>query len=322
MKGLKSFALIFIMSISTLVTQAQPYFKSNQDPKPTGKSWQMVNSLSDNFDGNGFDYGKWEISHGNSHGWEGRPPGLFQNWTVSEGQEASTGNGCLKIANYWLTPQQQAANPGFKYAAGSVWSKQKAKPGYYMECRMKASQTFMSSTFWLVSRCVYTGNTSYPKKRRTELDIQETVGKRTTGHPNFPKTMNSHTHNRKSNDCNNENYSSRQGSEGLGGQSSSKYYVYGAWWKSPNEILFYLNGEYVYTLYPHDQFNLDMHLRMVSETYDWNDDIGNTNMNLATHKRTVYYDWVRTWKLVGNGGGSNGGAPVGKRIAFRKTGGD
>ena len=53
----------------------------------------------------------------------------------------------------------------------------------------------------------------------------------------------------------------------LGGSAN---FVYGCWWKSPTEILFYLDGEYTYTITPTTDFDLEGHITMAIETYDWN----------------------------------------------------
>ena len=49
-----------------------------------------------------------------------------------------------------------------------------------------------------------------------------------------------------------------------------KFYVYAAWWKSPREIQFYLNGKLRYTLDPTVDWDQPSHIQMAIETYNWN----------------------------------------------------
>ncbi|MEL7341016.1 MAG: hypothetical protein AAGM67_11050, partial [Bacteroidota bacterium] len=75
------------------------------------------------------------------------------------------------------------------------------------------------------------------------------------------------------------------------------YHVYGAWWKSPTEVQFFLDGEHVYTVTPVADFDLPMYIKLVTETYDWNPVPADGGMTGSWEERTTYYDWVRTWKL-------------------------
>ena len=69
------------------------------------------------------------------------------------------------------------------------------------------------------------------------------------------------------------------------------------WWKSKSEVWFYLDGKLTEKVTPPADFDLDMYLRMVVETYDWNPVPEDGGMNLPLEDRTSTYNWVRTWKL-------------------------
>ena len=154
----------------------------------------------------------------------------------------------------------------------------------------------MSSTFCLINT---RGEGSGCDQRTTELDIQECVGQVTTTAAwaqNFDNAMNSNTHSR--NTTCSETPTGSQGSKASTDQKVwNTYHVYGAWWKSPSEIEFYLDGEKVNTVTPAADFDLPMYLRLVTETYNWNPVPDDGGMNGSAEDRTTYYDWVRVWSL-------------------------
>jgi len=92
-----------------------------------------------------------------------------------------------------------------------------------------------------------------------------------------------------------------QAAKRLEAKNWERYYVYGAWWKSPEEILFFLDGELAYTLRPPVEWHVPAYIQMAIETYDWNPipDDGGLADSGTWEQRTTQYDWVRTWKLVG-----------------------
>jgi len=80
-----------------------------------------------------------------------------------------------------------------------------------------------------------------------------------------------------------------------------RFYVYGARWKSPEEIQFFLDGERAYTLRPPVAWDVPAYIQMAIETYDWNPipDDGGLVESGTREQRTTLYDWVRTWRLSG-----------------------
>jgi hypothetical protein len=76
--------------------------------------------------------------------------------------------------------------------------------------------------------------------------------------------------------------------------------VYGAWWKSPEEIRFYLDGKYAYSIHPKVAWDVPAYIQMAIETYDWNPlpEDGGLVESGTWEQRTTQYEWVRTWKLV------------------------
>lgn len=278
----KTILLTFVICcVVTSVLRADPPLP------PSGKKWVKVENMSDEFDGTSLDMSKWDNQDAQ---WAGRKPGLFLPEAVT------VGGGKLRIT----TAKLATPTNGYTHRGGLVRSLAKAKYGYY-ECRMKANHTFMSSTFWLINRKNDIPSSSCDF-RTIELDVTENVGINTGGASwinNMITQMNSNTHSRNVKEGCNTPVGQNKGSTALGNKCWEDYHLYGVWWKNANEILFYLDNQYKYTIHPPADFDLDMYLRMVVETYDWNPPRdGSDGMNDNWTNRTTFYDWVRSWKLV------------------------
>ena len=269
------------------VIQESPLFEDGNSPTPSGKKWVKIENISDEFTNNSFDETKWENT---STRWIGRAPGIFKANTVSQA------DGNLMLTSYKLDEPEVINGETFTHAGSNIYSRNAAQVGTYVECRMKANKTFMSSTFWLIN---VAGEGEGCDKRVTELDIQECVGQ-ITGTANFAKnfdeTIHSNTHSRGTS-CNETPIGSEGNNVATNGKVWEDYHVYGAWWKSPTEIEFYLDGKKVYTITPKAEFSLQMYLRLVVETYDWNPVPEDGGMTGSESERTTYYDWVRSWEL-------------------------
>ena len=265
-----------------------PFF-TEINPAPTTKKWTKVEVLSDEFTAKNLDEVKWKNT--DPAQWIGRTPGLFKKNTVSQ----SDGN--LKLTADLLPAPEVVNGNTFTHAGSYITSNNTAQVGYFIECRMKASKTFMSSTFWLINK---RNEGTGCDVRTTELDIQECVGQ-VTGTASWTKTtdqqMGSNLHSRNTS-CPETPTGSIGGNTLLSAKASEDYHVYGAWWKSATEIEFYLDGKKVRTVVPVANFDLGMYMKMVVETYDWNPVPVDGGMNGTAQDRTTYYDWVRTWKLI------------------------
>ncbi|MGC6430785.1 MAG: family 16 glycosylhydrolase [Jejuia sp.] len=285
MRILKLLTFLLVICFSTMTNaQRSPHFQNGEDPKPEGTKWKLVKSMSDEFNKKEVNEKKWQIS---GQRWKGRVPGLFQAENIKQKE------GKLQITTKML----EEPKGKFTHGGGYVGSREAMRYGYY-ECRMKANKTFMSSTFWLItdrSRAKGCDN------RTTELDIQECVGEivsKAEWMVNFDSKMNSNTHSRDIKEGCDIAKGSVKSSAHAGGKVYDDYHVYAVWWKSKDEILFFLDGKFVNQVKPAADFDLDMHLRMVVETYNWNPVPEDGGMNMSAEDRTTYYDWVRTWELV------------------------
>jgi len=271
-----------------------PYFIGD-NPAPTGKVWAKVEDMSDEFEGTVFDDAKWHRNPStDGFNWVGRPPGLFKSENVA------VGNGNLNVSVEKMATSQTVNGNNYTHGGAIVRSKNVAVQGQYYECRMKANSTVMSSTFWIA----FKQNCNTGPVRKLELDIQECVGRIHSGTPDWAVdyanvyASNTWRHYRT---CDTEITESIQspGKTVLEEENNSRFFVYGCWWKSPTEVLFYLDGVYTHSITPPTDFDLEGHITMAIETYNWNPvgDAGSIFETGSVDELTTKYDWVRTWKL-------------------------
>ena len=266
-----------------------PFFLPGQDPKPVDQKWLPVESISDEFDGPALDRSKWQDDPvGNGWKWYGRAPGLFR----AENVKLQDGKMCVTVSK--LDAPVVRRGKTFTHQGAIVRSLHPGQPGWYFECRMKANATVMSSTFWLVTRP--------GSRKRLELDIQECVGLVTDKTAPWAKKWDRIFHSNLIHWSKPEKVQ-LQRSVRTETKNSERYYVYGAWWKSPDEVRFYLDGEYVYSIKPKVAWDVPAFIQMAVETYDWNPvpQDGGLVETGTREQRTTQYDWVRTWKLADEG---------------------
>jgi hypothetical protein len=280
---------ILLLSLTAHLAHGQPTFAPGQDPKPTDMVWQKVEQLSDEFEGTALDHGKWQDEPvGNGWKWDGRPPGLFKpsNVTVKDGK--------MRVTVSKLDEPVTRDGDTFTHQGAIVRSRYPGRMGWYFECKMRANATVMSSTFWLMTK----GNT----RKKLECDIQECVGRTTDETEEWAKDWDQIFHSNAIHRTNryNANRVQLQRHVATPTKNHERYYVYGAWWKSSEEIRFYLDGSYAYSIHPKVAWDVPAHIQMAVETYDWNPipEDGGLVERGTREQRTTQYEWVRTWKLV------------------------
>jgi beta-porphyranase len=277
-----------LVAVNATFAQKTPFFNKGENPLEEGKKWELVKDMSDEFDGKKVDENKWQIS---GQGWIGRAPGLFQ------AENIKVADGSLQITTRLLPEPIVKQNKTSTYGVGYVGSRKGMTYGYY-ECEMKANKTFMSSTFWLINEGKGIQGCD---KRTTELDIQECVGQivnTAAWMKDFDQKMNSNTHSRNIPEgCDYAKGSNKAGGE-IGAKVYDDFHVYGVWWKSKDEVLFFLDGKFLNKVKPPADYDIEMYLRMVVETYDWNKAPEDGGMTGSEAERTTTYNWVRSWKTV------------------------
>ncbi len=283
--------LAAILCTAAASAQTQPCFVPGQDPKPAGAAWELVESMSDDFDGDTLDLTKWQSDPlANGWVWEGRPPALFKasNVTLRDGMMAVTVG---KLDEPVVHGERRYTHQG-----AIVRSLQPGQPGWYFECRMKANATVMSSTFWLMSK-----EADPDALKKLETDIQECVGRTTELTQPWAKRWDQVFHSNLIHRTNRHNRKAvqQQRGEETATRNCERFYVYGAWWKSPDEVQFFLDGKLAYTLQPPVAWDVPAFIQMAVETYAWNPipPDGGLVESGTWEQRTTLYDWVRTWRL-------------------------
>ncbi len=280
---------------------------------PEGQRWIVNEQLTDEFDGDSLDKTKWLDNHPT---WRGREPGLFMSKNVA-----------LKDGYMVLHGEKMKRDTivkGVKYnvsCAAVVSREQIAHYGYY-ECRFKANQTTLSSTFWFSTRSGAKSTEgrqpdgAVPGKFGQELDVCECIGR--TGDFKgkfFYDGMNSNVHywfspadgGERENIVIKETRLKRED----GSKPADDFNTYGCWWRDKSNASFYLNnGQEQNREFkgrakwgkPYDidfNFTEPMSLNMVVETYPYPWVELPTDEELAdpTKNRTLY-DWVRAYVLI------------------------
>lgn len=282
----QSILLIIFVMLSNLNVMAQP-------AAPEGKKWVAVPALTDEFKGKKLDLKKWAANpeaHPN-FSWIGRAPTLFQdkNITVKDGN--------MRILVRKLPADTVIKKYGkdftFQYGGAIIRAFKPTTVGGYYECRMKMNKTEIGGGFWLMGKEIC--------NKKHEIDVTESVGHLSDlSEPwakNWTQIMHSNAIHRETK-CNPAVQIQNQMLPPT--KNSARYYTYGFWWKSPKELLFYLDGKYVYTIVPPVDFDQDMFIHYSNESYDWNPipKDGGQVAKLSQEDRTTYVDYIRTFKLV------------------------
>ncbi|WP_223148863.1 T9SS type A sorting domain-containing protein [Aquimarina sp. RZ0] len=255
-----------------------------QPTPPSGKKWQKVNQLTDDF--NSFDSSKWQKGHPY---WSGRSPSQFNN------NNLSWQNGNLRLKGSLRNSNRQG---DFIWTACLTSKSKSFKKGMYAEARIKNADMAIVSSFWM-------------QGSETEIDVIENWGEVKNNrwrHLDYSMEMNTHYFPKPCGfDCDKTTQKHYKNPGNVG--NSSAYAVYGVWWVDSRNIRWYRDGRQVASVtLPYD-FNEDMFMFFDMEAFTWGPGLpSNADMNNG-NKNTAYYDWVRTYKLVnGNStGGGNGG---------------
>ncbi len=269
---------------------------------PSGKKWEKVNALSDEFNGSTIDSNKWFDYH---PFWSGRPPSQFKqgNAFVEGGHLVLRSTSRVNNINQVGAPFEDI----WIDAAAVVSKQQIAQPGWYYECEMKASDTAMSSSFW------------FRVGRFSEIDVIEHWGRATNQQveERLSREFAANTH----------LYGPLNGPAPKGAKwemprrGRDGFERYGLWWKDANTLLFYYNGRQVMSITPRAPFTEK--LRMIFDT----EALAPRFVGLPTvaslqnnNRNAMRVNWVRTYKLVD--APVNTGLPsVGMKIALKDNNG-
>ncbi|WKX76606.1 family 16 glycosylhydrolase [Zobellia laminariae] len=192
----------------------------------------------------------------------------------------------------------------FNVGGAAVVSKKSTQFGYY-ECRVKAAATTMSTTFWFSSSNNFTGPNDCDKYG-LEWDIHESIGREGDFSGSyFASGMHSNAHFWYT-DCDGEKHDYRAPQVKFEDSklTSEDFNIYGGWWENESTASYYYNNrapkhQKFYDKVKDKPFDQPMYMRLVSETYPfpWIEIPTAEELNDPS-KNTVYYDWVRAYKLV------------------------
>jgi len=288
MNRLFAYSFLTAALSSAPLALGSPFFQPGHDPTPQGKAWAPVPQLTDEFNGNALDGKKWQANPlGNGWTWDGRPPGLFR------AENVSVKGGNMNVTVSELKEPVIKGKHKFTYQGAIVRSVHPGQPGWYYECRMKANATEMSSTFWLMTK----GRTV----KKLELDIQECVGRVSPTASEWAKEWDQIFHSNVLHRVNKHNPRkvAQQNQINTDTKNHERFYVYAAWWKSKDEIQFFLDGKHTYSVTPSIDWDVPSFIQMAVETYSWNPVPADGGMvkSGTWDQRTTKYDWVRTWQL-------------------------
>lgn len=261
-------------------------FAFAQPQAPSGKKWQKVENMSDEFNG-GLDGNKW---YKELWDYAGTPTKMIAaNSGVSDG-------------NLWIKATLND-NSAQWFQSSRIYSKAQIKFPMYTESSIKTAHLSAYNTFWM---------NNGDANNRDEIDIIENNSRPSCGcRPNYPWQMNSQYFQvqngdvkRNAGNFDNRNLSNNNPKKGV--KWNEQYHTVGVWWKDARNIQFYLDGEPAGSVTA--ARDLTRNLNLIWDL--WTDDkdyvgglpvrahLNNDNIN------TMRVDWVHTYNLVNDGGGT------------------
>jgi len=257
------------------------FLSANVFAQPAGENpanWTPVNSLSDEFNGNTLNTGKWNFGH---PFWVGRSPSLFGG-----AANAFVNNGLLVMKVTWVGGATNYMR------SGSIWSKNRDMTvGMYSEVQFRSHSLKMGNGFWFVN------NTLDNNNRADEIDVQEafpTV---------FPTKMKSNVHNPQPN-FTNDQPQPQTFTIANNGTVDGQYHRYGVWIVNNRTLRFYLDGVFQKQVITNSTIQ-PLWLLMNQETYDFIPPPNQAQVNNGAINST-YINYIRTWQKTGGSSGGNG----------------
>lgn len=285
-------ALIFGMLASVAVAEPAKC--------PLPGAWELDASVSDEFDGEAFDHGKW---------WDYLPGFMGRRTFIMHGRNVDQKDGELVLtcrrepeANLpygWISEGREP------YSCGAAKSRTKVRYGYF-EARMKGNSAAVRSAFWLYDplsdelwRKYAPGNVS------EEIDICEIAGRHQPEDSQEPYLVSLFTHHYVTpyceGICNAVNAALGSYKE-LPFDPSADYHVYGLLW-TKDEIVWYVDN-LEYARMPNTGLSLGgcnrpLHVVLDCEIIDgWNGCRCKT-IDKATLPGVTRVDWIRRWTPAG-----------------------
>lgn len=237
---------------------------------PSGYKWVPQLEVSDEFEGDSLDKGKWRPKH---PFWTGRDSRFLKS-------NVSVKDGSLRLRSSLKKPTKEVDAKNVTAACVSS-NDPICRPGFY-QARVKASALSMTSSFWF-------------QGEYSEIDVIEN-----TGSPSNPdvawmaNTMMMNTHYYIDGWENDIKTPEKWEMPEL---ARDAFQVFGVWWKEDGQIIFYYNGEPVAEVQSGGDFDEGMYMYFDTEVFKWNGWPTKDSL-LDEEGNTMLVDWVRGWKLA------------------------
>ncbi len=270
-----------------------------------GMKWELQSSHSDSFNYTG-------KSNQFTQKWNDR---YFKNWTGPGLTHWNSNETWIADGNLIIGASRR--NGTNKVNAGVVTSKTKVKYPIFMEARIKVSNLELSSNFWLLSQ-----------NDQREIDILEVYGGASQDW--FARNMSTNFHvflrNSQTNAIISDFNDQTHFTPPFGTYWRDNFHRFGAYWKSPTDVTFYINGQkttkgawsqvvmrdkdYTGAIMDKNRLNMDQEMFIILDTEDhsWRSEQGivASDADLANNnKNKMYVDWIRVYKPVTDGTNNN-----------------
>ncbi|WP_109831081.1 T9SS type A sorting domain-containing protein [Reichenbachiella versicolor] len=276
---LKAAMLIAVaaLCVSNVIAQPNP---------PSGKKWQKVENLSDEFDT--WDGTKWT-----------KPL-----WNYGEPVQMVSGNSGVSGGNLWIKATHDSGSSRW-FQTSRVMSKERITFPMYTECSMITAHISAFSTYWLnngdiddrdeIDICEHNSKPSWPgdADRAYEMYSQYFIVKNgVTERAHMPRVDTRNLPN---------------SNPAKGKKWNETYQTLGCYWKDEHNVSFYINGQEVGSVQSTKVFTRSLNIIWDLWTADeaWTGGIANPNDLSNNNINTMYVDWIHTYKLIDNPSGGS-----------------
>ncbi len=257
--------------VSLLAPVDAPQEEQYETILPEG-DWEMIEELSDEFNGTSLDRTKWNNYHPY---WSGRTPSQFQQENV----QVKDGYLCLETS---LADASLEGNEKKNWINTACVTSVKENCGYgYYEARVKACNLSMSNAFWFQS-----------KNPTIEIDVTESIGNSKKTDDSY--SMNMNTHDIRDGGWDNDITTPYHVNFPNGKKSSEEFFVYGVRWDT-KVVEFYLDGKKVHEV-AKDDFDQEMYMFFDIEAFTWQGLPTVEDLEMPYEQRTMYVDYVRAYR--------------------------
>ncbi|MFY0626575.1 MAG: cadherin domain-containing protein [Reichenbachiella sp.] len=275
-KIVRNFFILFIIISPVFFVHAQP-------EAPENHNWELVESLTDEFDT--WDSNKWKKSL----------------WNYGEPVQMRSENSGVENGHLWIKATLDEGAVRW-FETSRVMSTAQIKYPMYTECRMRTAHISAYNTFWMnngdidnrdeIDMCENNSNPS-------DLSTQENIDRPYYNHSQYFLTVNGNDERAKANF---DNRLLSDDNPGKGVKWNEDFHTIGVWWKDENTIQIYLDGEISGKLLKTSR-NFTRNLNIIWDLWTidarWSGGIADPEDLKDNNINTMYVDWIHTYTLVG-----------------------